>query len=624
MNFNQAFALIRKQESNDIIYARGEILKLEDISEIPSISLNKEESQKNNNITIDTISILPFSQIKEKGYKVIDNNEKIITIHVDYQEIVTIETFNTLINDISTSEEIELEKGIEYPLNEEEYGNIIRNIIDEEIGNGEGANFVIPRVGKAKIKDFTVEKILNLYKKILQNENGAYWTFLFYDGEKYYIGASPERNVFVKDNKVKMNPISGTYRKKYDSILDLNNYKKDFINFLENKKEINELFMVLDEELKMISRICTHGGMIIGPLLKEMKKLIHTEYLLSGKTNLPIRDVLRESMHAPTVTGSPIENACNIICKYESESRGYYASNIALIGKEDGKEFLDSCITIRTMEIDNLGNIIFRVGGTLVRDSIVEDEIKETKYKISGLIDILTGKNTHYLSLLDYYKNDDDIAEILQLRNQNLSKFWFFNNENNTDEKIFLNKKAIIIHNEDDFTFMIAHMLRTLGFEVEIINYKNYHFDKNDNIDLVIVGPGPGNPIDENNEKMNLNIDTINILIKEEQPFLAICLGHQLLCKALNIPLVKKSFPQQGIQEEINFFNKNYKVGFYNTFTAKFVQDVDNIDISYDKSTNEVYGLKSHFFQSYQFHFESILTQDGYSILKNSLIEVLK
>lgn len=30
--------------------------------------------------------------------------------------------------------------------------------------------------------------------------------------------------------------------------------------------------MVLDEELKMMSRICNNGGMIIGPLLKEMKK----------------------------------------------------------------------------------------------------------------------------------------------------------------------------------------------------------------------------------------------------------------------------------------------------------------------------------------------------------------
>lgn len=620
MNFDEPFTLIRKQESNDILYATGNILKLNTISEIPS---SKDSSKKNETI-IDSISILPFSQIKEKGYKVIDNNEKILTISVKHQESITIETFNTFINNITKSKDIELEKDIEYILSENEYGNIIKDIITKEIGNGEGANFVIPRIGKAKIKDFTVEKILNLYKKILENENGAYWSFLFYDGNKYYIGASPERNVFVKDNKVKMNPISGTYRKKYNSILDLDKYKKDFISFLEDKKEINELFMVLDEELKMMSRICNNGGMIIGPLLKEMKKLIHTEYLLSGKTDLSIREVLKESMHAPTVTGSPIENACNIICKYEKESRGYYSSNIALIGRENGEEFLDSCITIRTLEIDKHGNIVFKAGGTLVRDSIVEDEIKETKYKISGMIDILTGKETNYLSLLDYYKNDDDIAEVLQIRNQNLSNFWFFNHEGKHDEKPFFNKNAILIHNEDDFIFMIAHMLKSLGFNVQIINYKEYILDEKKTTDIVIVGPGPGNPLDKTNEKMSKNIEIINDLKHKQQPFLAICLGHQLLCQTLNISINKKDTPLQGVQKEINFFNKNYKVGFYNTFTAKYTHNIDDIEISYDKNNNEIYGLRSNLFQSYQFHIESILTQDGYSILENSISKIIR
>ena len=622
MNFTQPFALIRKQESNNIIYVSGDIEKLDYISEIPSKASNTTV-QQNNTITVDTVSIMPFSQIKEKGYSVIDKDEKILTINVKHQKTITLEEFNSTINNISSGDSIELEEDVEYLMSEDEYGDIIHNIIHNEIGNGEGANFVVPRVGKAKIKDFSVEKILNLYKKILQNESGAYWSFLFFDGEKYFIGASPERNVYVKNNKVKMNPISGTYRKRFDSLVDLENYKKEFVSFLENEKEVNELFMVLDEELKMMSRICSNGGMIIGPLLKEMKKLIHTEYLLSGKTNLSIREVLKESMHAPTVTGSPIENACNIISKYEKDSRGYYASNIALIGREDGEEFLDSCITIRTLDIDKDGNITFKAGGTLVRDSNVEDEIKETQSKISGMLDILRGKETNYLSLLDYYKNDDDIAEVLQLRNQNLSNFWFFNHEGKNDDKPFLNKTAVLIHNEDDFTYMIEHMLRTLGFTVETKSYKDFVYNKNDAIDLVLVGPGPGNPMDIENIKMQKNINIINELKKEQQPFLAICLGHQLLSKTSNISLVKKDIPLQGVQEQISLFDKKYKVGYYNTFTAKYTEDVEGIDISYDKDTLEIHGLKSKFFHSYQFHVESVLTQDGYSILKNSLDEIL-
>jgi len=42
-----------------------------------------------------------------------------------------------------------------------------------------------------------------------------------------------------------------------------------------------------------------------GPYLKEVTHLTHTEYLLAGRTTRDVRDVLRETMFAPTVVGSP-------------------------------------------------------------------------------------------------------------------------------------------------------------------------------------------------------------------------------------------------------------------------------------------------------------------------------
>jgi len=49
---------------------------------------------------------------------------------------------------------------------------------------------------------------------------------------------------------------------------------------------------------------------VTGPYLKDMAHLAHTEYVLAGKTSLDVRDVLLATMFAPTVTGSPIRNAC--------------------------------------------------------------------------------------------------------------------------------------------------------------------------------------------------------------------------------------------------------------------------------------------------------------------------
>ena len=42
--------------------------------------------------------------------------------------------------------------------------------------------------------------------------------------------------------------------------------------------------MVLDEELKMMARICDDGGRVVGPRLKEMARLAHTEYFIEGRS----------------------------------------------------------------------------------------------------------------------------------------------------------------------------------------------------------------------------------------------------------------------------------------------------------------------------------------------------
>ena len=91
--------------------------------------------------------------------------------------------------------------------------------------------------------------------------------------------------------------------------------------------------MVVDEELKMMCDICHEGGQVLGPFLKPMTHLIHTEYLLAGRTDRDHREILRDTMYAATVTGAPVENACRLIADYEPEGRGYYGAALALFGR---------------------------------------------------------------------------------------------------------------------------------------------------------------------------------------------------------------------------------------------------------------------------------------------------
>ena len=89
---------------------------------------------------------------------------------------------------------------------------MVRRIIDDEIGNGEGANLVVGRHYRAQLADWGPAQALTVLRRLLERERGAYWTYCFFTGERYLVGASPERHVSVHGGDVRMNPISGTFR----------------------------------------------------------------------------------------------------------------------------------------------------------------------------------------------------------------------------------------------------------------------------------------------------------------------------------------------------------------------------------------------------------------------------
>lgn len=145
--------------------------------------------------------------------------------------------------------------------------------------------------------------------------------------------------------------------------------------------------MVVDEELKMMCTVGDMGGVVIGPRLKEMAHLAHTEYELRGKSSLDVREVLRETMFAATVTGSPVQNACRVIERHEVGGRGYYAGALALLGRDSGgAQTLDSPILIRTADISPDGRLRVPVGATLVRGSDPASEVAETHAKAAGVL----------------------------------------------------------------------------------------------------------------------------------------------------------------------------------------------------------------------------------------------
>lgn len=374
---NQTFCLIQKQDSDEILLLTGNPRRSRLLQEIP-----RRQGPTGGGRVYDTISIVPFCQIREKDCAARDEGEEILTIEVTDQQWIGVDKLAPP----AKAQPLVMAEAIRYDTSAAEYAAIIRQVIECEIGNGEGANFVIPRNATGRIKDFSIDTALNIFTSLVARDYGTYWKFLFAHEDRVFVGSTPERHLEVEKGRVRMNPISGTYRKS-SGHLSRGQLKSDLLNFISDQKEINELFMVVDEELKMMARMCEKGGTIIGPLLKEMSRLIHSEYLLAGDSDKDIFELFKDSMFAATVVGSPVENACNIIRKYTSRSRRYYGSALMLVGRdEDGRDFLDSPITIRTAEIEYDGILHLSVGATLVKDSIPEEEVRETEAKAAAIL----------------------------------------------------------------------------------------------------------------------------------------------------------------------------------------------------------------------------------------------
>ena len=244
----------------------------------------------------DRLLAVPFRQVRERGFEAHDDGTPLVVVDVETELEFSVEEIVAAIDDTG----VEFADRGGFDTDDEEYGKLVESIIHDEIGQGEGANLVIGRHYRATVADWGADKALTVLKRLLERERGAYWTFLFFTGDRYLVGASPERHVSIHNGDVRMNPISGTFRLPTEPGADL---AGELLEFLHDEKEIYELFMVVDEELKMMCDICHEGGQVLGPFLKPMSRLIHTEYLLAGRTDRDPREVLRDTMYAATVTG---------------------------------------------------------------------------------------------------------------------------------------------------------------------------------------------------------------------------------------------------------------------------------------------------------------------------------
>ncbi|GAA4081568.1 anthranilate synthase family protein [Streptomyces sp. NPDC048491] len=599
------FALLRRRtpgRDHEVVELLiGEVHEAEHLADLPVRDL-------------PTLALVPFRQIRERGFDVRDDGTPLSVLVADEAHELPLDEVLAQL----PAHEVRVEGG-SFDVADEEYAGIVRRVIDDEIGSGEGANFVIRRTFTGEIPGFGRADALALFRRLLAGERGAYWTYVVHTGERTLVGASPEVHVRMSGGTVVMNPISGTYRYPAGGPTP-----EDLLTFLADRKETDELSMVVDEELKMMCTVGDMGGVVIGPRLKEMAHLAHTEYELRGRSSLDVREVLRETMFAATVTGSPVQNACRVIERYEDGGRGYYAGALALLGRDaGGAQTLDSPILIRTAYVSPEGRLTVPVGATLVRHSDPASEVAETHAKAAGVLAALGVRpgRPAVESVRPRLADDARVQAALDARRADLAPFWL----RMQDRPAEPSGSALVVDGEDTFTAMLAHVLRSAGLQVSVVRYDAPGLRSRvlGHAGPVILGPGPGNPVDAADPKMRLLRPLAAELLRSHRHgLLGVCLGHELIAAELGLEIVRKREPHQGAQVRIDLFGREETVGFYNSFAARCEGELPGVEVARDPVTHEVHALRGPGYAGIQFHPESVLTLRGPEVVRDLLAGV--
>lgn len=613
------FALLAR-DGRTVEVLTGEVVDVDLLADIPLVDAGGARRE--------VLALVPFRQVVERGFDCHDDDAPLRCLVVDHHDALP----RAAAVDALPSAPVAL-KDAGFDLSDDEYADIVRTVIADEIGRGEGANFVIRRDFTASVDAAPLTAALTWFRALLEHERGAYWTFLISTPGHLAVGASPEAHVSAQGGLVTMNPISGTFRHPAGGAT-----APALTAFLSSTKETEELFMVVDEELKMMSAVCSDGGRITGPHLKQMSRLTHTEYMLRGTSTMDPRDILRETMFAPTVTGSPMQNACTVIKRHERAPRGYYSGVAALFTpSETGSGHdLDAPILIRTAYLEG-GLLRVPVGATLVRHSDPDGEVGETHGKAAGVlgaIGAIPRDEAAERAALDEYApaasratlaDDPEIAALLAARNDRLAPFWM-NPQSIAPAGPGAGRTALVVDAEDRFTTMLAHQLRHLGFEVAITPWNAVTAEAVREAELVVCGPGPGDPRDASSPRIARMRETVAARLESGRPLLAVCLSHQVLADTLGIDLAPLASPHQGLQKTVEVFGEPASIGFYNTFTARVAPGttrVGDAEVAADAASGDVFALRGPGYASIQGHLESILSRDGLETLERLVTHAL-
>ncbi|CAB4664519.1 unannotated protein [freshwater metagenome] len=186
--------------------------------------------------------------------------------------------------------------------------------------------------------------------------------------------------------------------------------------------------------------------------------------------------------------------------------------------------------------------------------------------------------------------------------------------------------KILVVNNFDSFVFNLVDYLKRLGADCTVLNNDQINISEIENYNGVLISPGPGTP-----EEAGASIEVVKKCAELNKPLLGICLGHQAIGVAFGATVEHAPELLHGKTSQVTHDNRGVLNQIASPLTATRYHSLiiknssipKELEVTGKSESGIIMSIKHKTLpiEGLQFHPEAILTEHGYQILGNWLVQ---
>ena len=207
--------------------------------------------------------------------------------------------------------------------------------------------------------------------------------------DNYILGASPERFLAKRGNKLISQPIKGTAKRNADAQAD-EHIKQQLRN---HPKELQENVMIVDLVRNDLTRSAKQGTVKTEELFgihsfQYVHQMIST-VVCELQDGLSAIQAIKNTFPMGSMTGAPKISAMQLMEQYERSKRGVYSGAVGYLSPDNDFDFN---VVIRSLLYNSaMGYLSFHAGSAITYHAIAEKEYEECLLKAQAVMEVLGG-----------------------------------------------------------------------------------------------------------------------------------------------------------------------------------------------------------------------------------------